>query len=154
MISNKNLVWIDLEMTGLNPDRDVILEIATIITDSALTHIEDGPTYVIHQPQAILDHMDEWNRVQHTKSGLLQETQTSNISLAQAYQETLSCIQNFCTPKTALLCGNTVYQDRAFLLRYMPDIVNYLHYRIIDVSTIKELVRRWYPQDSCAFFEK
>lgn len=148
----QNLVWIDLEMTGLNPEENVILEIATIITDSDLNILAYGPSLVIHHSDEILDIMDMWSREQHTKSGLLDKVRASRISIQEAAQQTLEFIQQYCIKDTALLAGNSVWQDRAFLRRYMPTIVAYLHYRLIDVTTIKELVSRWYPDST--LFEK
>lgn len=154
MISDKNLVWIDLEMTGLCADRDVILEIATIITDSQLHIIAQGPTFVIHQPESALSGMDDFVKKLHQKSGLLEKVRTSSTSLDHAYEQTLEFIKKHCVKQTALLAGNSVWQDRAFLAKYMPDIVSYLHYRIIDVSSIKMVVRRWYPKSSHIVFKK
>ena len=150
MKSNQNLVWIDLEMTGLNPDTDVILEIATIITDSQLNILAEGPTLVIHQSDVILETMDEWCKIQHKKTGLTQATHKSIITEQEAEKQTLSFIKEYCDPETALLSGSSVWQDRFFLRKYMPSIVNFLHYKMIDVSTIKELVKRWYPNNSNA----
>jgi len=141
----QNLVWIDLEMTGLNPERNVILEIASIITDSNLNIIALGPSLVIYQPEDMLNMMEAWSHAQHTKSGLLDKVRTSHVSLQEAEQQTLSFIQQHCVQGTALLAGNSVWQDRAFLRVYMPALINYLYYRLIDVTTIKELVLRWYP---------
>ena len=146
MSKEKNLVWIDLEMTGLNPDNDVILEIATIVTDSQLNEIAQGPSLVIYQPDAALQTMDEWVFQQHTQSGLVQHVQESKISIVDAQKQTVDFLALYCTPGTAPLCGNSVWQDKAFLRRYMPELNKFFHYRIIDVSTLKELAVRWYPQ--------
>ncbi|MGC2310057.1 MAG: oligoribonuclease [Candidatus Babeliaceae bacterium] len=154
MISEKNLVWLDLEMTGLNPDLDTILEIATIITDNNLTFIEQGPHLVIHQPNELLEKMDEWNRNQHKKSGLVEAVKKSTISLAEAEQQTLKFIKQYCIAGFSPLCGNSIFQDRAFIRRLMPALNAYLHYRLIDVSTVKELVKRWYPTDQKSRYEK
>ena len=154
MISDNNLIWIDLEMTGLNPEKDVILEIATIITDNFLNILAEGPSLVIFQPKEILDTMDEWPKKQHTKSGLIEKVRNSTVSVKQAEQQTLEFVQQYCTPNTAPLCGNSVYQDRAFLRNYMQNLNSFTHYRLIDVSSVKELVRRWYPQDPHAQFKK
>lgn len=154
MISDKNLVWIDLEMTGLTVERDVILEIATIITDSELNIIAQGPTFIIHQPDSALSMMEEYVRNMHAKSGLTERVRMSRVSLAQAYEQTLAFIKQYCEKDSAMLAGNSVWQDRAFLSKYMPDIVKFLHYRIIDISAVKMLVRRWYPHSPYADFKK
>lgn len=148
IIMNNRLVWIDLEMTGLNPHTDVILEVATIITDSNLTVIANGPELIIQQPASMLESMDPWVHTLHKQSGLLEKVRTSSITSQEAERQTISFIQQYCTEKTALLCGNSVWQDKAFLQQHMPSITNYLHYRIIDVTTIKELVTRWYPTNA------
>jgi oligoribonuclease len=140
------LVWIDLEMTGLDPDRDTILEIATLVTDDQLELVAEGPDLVIHQPEAVLSGLDEWNRTQHGASGLLDRVQASTVDLAQAQRQTLEFVRAHCARGQAPLAGNSVHQDRRFLARLMPELDDYLHYRIVDVSTVKELVRRWYPR--------
>lgn len=149
-----SLVWIDLEMTGLSLEKDVILEIATVITDNNLNIIACGPSIVINQSNILLDSMDQWNLEQHTKSGLFTEVQASSISVNDAQQMTLDFLKQYCEKNTAPLCGNTVWQDRLFLHKYMPLIDNYLHYRIIDVSSIKELIRRWYGKNPENMFIK
>ena len=154
MISDKNLVWIDLEMTGLNIERDVILEIATIITDSELNVIAQGPTFIIHQPDSALASMDEIVKNMHAKSGLTERVRFSRVSLHEAYEQTFAFIKQYCVKNSAMLAGNSVWQDRAFLTKYMPEIVHYLHYRIIDISAIKMLVRRWYPKNLYVDFKK
>ncbi len=148
------LFWIDLEMTGLDPDRDTIIEIASVVTQSTLEFIAQGPSFVIHQPDSILDAMDDWNKNQHRKSGLWSQVQASTVTLPQAYEATLAFATQYCRPRITPVCGNSVYQDRAFLRRLMPELDRYFHYRIIDVTTVKELVRRWYPKDKCVYFEK
>lgn len=140
-----HLVWMDLEMTGLDPDRDTILEIATLITDNDLELVAEGPGLAIHQPEPVLKAMDQWNREHHAASGLIERVRGSTVSLAEAQAQTLEFVKRFCPERTAPLCGNSVYQDRRFLARYMSRLEAYLHYRNIDVSTVKELVRRWYP---------
>lgn len=146
MGKEQNLIWIDLEMTGLNPEKDVILEIATIVTDSQLNEVAQGPSSIINHSDAALQNMDEWVFDQHTQSGLIQQVQHSKISLADAQQQTLDFIKQHCEPEISPLCGNSVWQDKAFLQKYMPELVNFFHYRIIDVSTLKELAQRWYTQ--------
>ncbi len=148
------LVWIDLEMTGLDTEKDVILEIASIITDNNLTVIANGPAYIIHQPETHLDTMNDWCKKHHTESGLVDAVRASIITLEDARQKTLQFIQAHCEPQTALLCGNSIWQDRLFLAKYMPDIVNFLSYRMIDVSSIKEVIKRWHSHDKDASFKK
>ena len=145
----KNLVWIDLEMTGLDPEKEGIIEIATIITDSDLVILEEGPDLVLHQKPKLLKGMDDWNNRQHEKSGLLKSVQESKISLEEAEQETLDFVKKYCLPKTSPLCGNSIHHDRRFLIKYMPKLNEYLHYRHVDVTTVKALVGRWYkkPKD-------
>ncbi len=149
-----NLVWIDLEMTGLNPETDVILEIATVITDGQLNIIEQGPEFVIHQPEEKLAAMNTWCIEQHGKTGLTQEVRESTTTLKDAEEQTLSFITRHCQPETGLLAGNSVWQDRNFMHKYMTSIPKYLYYRLIDVTSIKELVGRWYPEDEHVEFEK
>ena len=140
------LVWMDLEMTGLDHTSDVIVEIATIITDDDLEIVAEGPDLVIHQPDEVLARMDPFVVDMHTKSGLLAQIKASDISLADAGSATLEFIkQHVPEPATVPLCGNSIGTDRRFLAAYLPDIENYLHYRSIDVSSVKELVKRWYP---------
>ncbi len=143
--SDAHLVWMDMEMTGLDPERNTILEIATLITTNDLQLVAEGPVCVVHQSQAVLDAMDEWNRTHHGASGLSARVVASTTSLAEAEAETLAFVQQYCPQRTSPLCGNSIWQDRRFLARYMPQLEGYLHYRTIDVSTVKELVRRWYP---------
>lgn len=140
-----NLIWIDLEMTGLDPDRDYIIEIATIITDSELRIIAEGPVAVIHRDDQVLGAMDEWNTKQHKKSGLMDRVRSSSLSDAEAEQMTLEFIRRYAPPNTSPMCGNSICQDRRFLYRAMPQLERYFHYRNLDVSTIKELASRWAP---------
>ena len=142
---SENLVWMDLEMTGLDPDAERILEIATVITDSSMEILEEGPVLVIRQDGALLAGMDDWNREHHTKSGLVDRVLSEGITEAEAEIQTLQFISRFVTKGESPLCGNSIAQDRRFLSRYMPDLDGYLHYRNIDVSTIKELAMRWRP---------
>ena len=139
--SKNNLVWIDLEMTGLNPEIDTILEIATIITDQHFNIIAEGPALIVHQPDEVLERMDPWCIKAHGDSGLTQAVKNSNISLEQAKNLTLEFIQQYCTPQSAPLCGNSVWNDKIFLIKYMPQITNYLHYRLIDTTSVKQIVR-------------
>ena len=140
-----NLVWMDLEMTGLDPDRDTIIEIATIITDGQLEVIAEGPVLAIHHSDEVLAGMDQWNRDHHGSSGLTARVRASAIDLAEAERRTLDFVRQHTRERTSPLCGNSIWQDRRFLARYMPTLEAYLHYRIVDVSTVKELARRWYP---------
>jgi len=141
------MVWMDLEMTGLDPAKEVIVEIATLITDDELNIIAEGPDLVVHQPEHLLVAMDPFVVNMHTKSGLLNEIRASTLSLEEAGRITLDFIKSHVgAPKTVPLCGNSIGTDRRFLAQYLPDIENYLHYRSIDVSSVKELTKRWYPE--------
>lgn len=140
------LVWMDLEMTGLDPATEVIVEIATLVTDDELNVVAEGPDLVINQPESVLLAMDPFVVEMHTKSGLLAAVRASTVTLAQAGTATLEFIKQHVTePRTIPLCGNSIGTDRRFLAKYLPEIENYLHYRSVDVSTIKELVKRWHP---------
>ncbi len=149
-----NLVWMDLEMTGLDPDRDTILEVATIVTDGDLHVLAEGPVYAVHHSQAELDRMDPWCVEHHGSSGLSKRCLESGTSLEEAEKGTLSFIRHHCPERVAPLCGNSIHQDRRFLVRYMPLLNDYLHYRIVDVSSVKELVQRWYPGEYAHFPKK
>lgn len=141
------LVWLDLEMTGLDPDRHAIVEIATLVTDDDLAIVDEGPDLVVHQPPEVMAAMDDFVRVMHTKSGLLPKIAASTTSLADAGAQTLAFIKKHVSePRTVPLCGNSIGTDRRFLAKYLPEIEEFLHYRSIDVSTVKELSRRWYPE--------
>jgi len=139
------LIWIDLEMTGLDPDKMVIIEIASIITDDRLNIIAEGPNIAINYPEEILSGMEEWSRTHHTASGLMDKVRSSKYGCRQAEMATLEFLQLHCKKDESPLAGNSVWQDRRFLARHMPELESFFHYRIIDVSSIKELVRRWYP---------
>lgn len=144
-LDENNLIWIDLEMTGLDPDKEVIIEMATIITDSDLNILAEGPVFAIHQPDSVLAGMDEWNTNQHGGSGLTQRVRESKISTAEAEAETIRFLQQWVPKGKSPICGNSIGQDRRFLVRGMPLLESYFHYRNLDVSTIKELARRWRP---------
>ena len=141
----KYLPWLDLEMTGLDPNQQTIIEIATVITDNQMNVVAEGPVIAIYQDVGTLDKMETWSRDTHTKSGLLQRVIDSKITLKEAEEETLKFLSGYCIKQQSPLCGNSVYHDRRFLTRYMPTLAAFFHYRNIDVSTVKELVRRWYP---------
>jgi oligoribonuclease len=140
-----NLVWIDLEMTGLDPDRDRIIEIATIVTNSELDVLAEGPVIAIHQSDAVLDAMDEWNRTTHGASGLIERVRRSMVTAAEAEEQTLEFLAIHAEPGASPMCGNSICQDRRFLYREMPRLERFFHYRNLDVSTLKELARRWAP---------
>ncbi|CAB0151767.1 Oligoribonuclease [Pseudidiomarina piscicola] len=140
------LIWVDLEMTGLEPERDVIIEIATIITDQQLNILAEGPVIAVHQPQANLDLMDDWNVRTHTGSGLVARVQESNHDEAATEQQTLAFLKRWCTPNSSPMCGNSICQDRRFLARYMPELEAFFHYRNLDVSTVKQLAKYWAPE--------
>jgi len=144
--SSHNLVWMDLEMSGLYPEKDVILEIATIVTNAELEILAEGPVIAIHQPENVFEGMDEWNTRHHNQSGLVDRCRHSQYSLADAELETLRFIKPFTEKGKNVLCGNSITQDRRFLYKYMPEISEWLCYRNIDVSSIKELTYRWYPK--------
>lgn len=147
MATNKFLVWMDLEMTGLEPERDVIIEIATIITDDNLNVVAEGPVLAVHQPDLLLDAMDEWNTRTHGESGLVERVRKSTVDAAQAEQLTIDfLVEHGVQPGSSPLCGNSIHQDRRFLVKYMPALEAFMHYRNIDVSTLKELAKRWKPE--------
>jgi len=142
---SQHLIWIDLEMTGLDPDSDLIIEIATIITDKELNILAQGPVLAIHQDDAALVAMDEWNQKHHGQSGLIDRVKASRINAAEAERLTIEFLQAWVPENTSPICGNSIGQDRRFLYRYMPKLEAYFHYRNIDVSTLKELAARWAP---------
>jgi oligoribonuclease len=141
----ENLAWIDLEMTGLDPFKDHILEIATIVTDAELNVLAEGPVLAIHQPEAVLAALDDWNTRHHGQSGLLERVRNSAVTEAEAEAATLAFLQRWCAPKQVPLCGNSICQDRRFLARCMPRLEAFFHYRNLDVSTLKILARLWAP---------
>ncbi|MDD5273533.1 MAG: oligoribonuclease [Methylovulum sp.] len=142
----QNLIWIDLEMTGLNPDIDLIIEMATIVTDKELNILAQGPVIAVHQPDQALAAMDDWNQEHHGASGLIARVKASTIEAAEAEAMTLAFLQQWLPERTSPMCGNTIGQDRRFLYRYMPKLEAFFHYRSIDVSTLKELAARWAPE--------
>lgn len=139
------LIWIDLEMTGLDTQSDFIIEIATIVTDAELNILAEGPVLAVHQPDAVLAAMDDWNRRTHAGSGLIERVRASALTAADAERETLAFVQQYVGRHKSPLCGNSICQDRRFLSRLMPQLEDWLHYRNLDVSTIKEIARRWKP---------
>jgi oligoribonuclease len=141
-----NLIWIDLEMTGLDPDSDRIIEIATIVTDAHLNILAEGPVHAIHQKDIILNGMDEWNTRQHGQSGLVERVRRSTVTEAEAEAQTIEFLSRFVDPKKSPMCGNSICQDRRFMHRTMPKLEAFFHYRNLDVSTVKELARRWRPE--------
>ena len=145
-INSSNLIWIDLEMTGLDPKTDRIIEIATIVTDSDLNILAEGPVIAVHQSDEQLALMDEWNQNTHGNSGLIDRVRKSTISEQQAEQQTIAFLQQWVPENCSPICGNTIGQDRRFLFNYMPKLEKYFHYRYLDVSTIKELAKRWKPE--------
>jgi oligoribonuclease len=142
---SQHLIWIDLEMTGLNPDSDLIIEIATIVTDKDLTVLAQGPVIAVHQSDAALAAMDDWNQLHHGQSGLIDRVKASTIDDAEAERLTIEFLKEWVPANTSPICGNSIGQDRRFLVRYMPKLEAYFHYRNIDVSTLKELAARWAP---------
>jgi oligoribonuclease len=145
MKSSENLIWIDLEMTGLIPESDLIIEIATIVTDKHLNVLAEGPVFAVHQSEAVLGAMDDWNRNQHGRSGLSARVLASGVDTAAAERETLRFLQCWVEPGKSPMCGNSICQDRRFLARLMPALERFFHYRNLDVSTLKELAQRWAP---------
>lgn len=145
-VNPTNLIWLDLEMTGLNPEHDRIIEIATVVTDSNLNVLAEGPNIVIHQSDELLDGMDDWNTKQHNGSGLVARVKASPTNEKQAEATMLEFLNKYVPAGKSPLCGNSVWQDRRFLAKYMPELESYFHYRLIDVSTLKELALRWAPK--------
>ncbi|MCG7931084.1 MAG: oligoribonuclease [Candidatus Thiodiazotropha lotti] len=150
-VDASNLIWIDLEMTGLDTQQDEIIEIATIVTDVNLNILAEGPVIAIRQPQTVLDAMDEWNQRQHGGSGLLDRVKRSQFSEVEAQAETIRFLQQYVPAGASPMCGNSICQDRRFMARTMPDLEAYFHYRNLDVSTLKELMNRWSPSLSEGF---
>ena len=144
--SPNNLIWIDLEMTGLDTQNDVIIEIATVVTDSELNTLAEGPVLAIHQTDEILNAMDDWNTKQHGSSGLTERVKNSTINEAEAERQTIEFLRQYVPANASPMCGNSICQDRRFLARCMPALENYFHYRNLDVSSLKELAKRWAPE--------
>ena len=152
-VNKKHLIWIDLEMTGLDTLNDTIIEIATIVTDSELNILAEGPVFAIHTPDIVLNSMDDWNTRQHGQSGLIDRIRRSNVTMAQAESETIAFLSKYVESGRSPMCGNSICQDRRFLARQMPTLERFFHYRNLDVSTVKELAYRWRP-DILSSFEK
>lgn len=150
-VNRENLIWIDLEMTGLDTDQDFIIEIATIVTDRGLNTIEEGPVMAIYQPDSVLEAMDDWNQNQHGQSGLVDRIKKSSMTVEEAEKKTIKFLAKHVPKGASPMCGNTICQDRRFLARLMPELELFFHYRHIDVSTLKELARRWSPEVAAGF---
>ena len=153
-VDENNLIWIDLEMTGLEPQQDQIIEIATVVTDANLNILAQGPVVAIHQPNEIMNSMDEWNTSHHSDSGLTRRVRESKISTFDAEQETLEFLRGYVMPGKSPMCGNSICQDRRFMARLMPELEAFFHYRNLDVSTLKELARLWNPDVATGFVKK
>jgi len=151
---SSNLIWIDLEMTGLDPDTDLIIEIATIVTDKNLNILAEGPVLAVHQSNTALEAMDDWNQKHHGQSGLIDRVKGSTIDDAEAERQTIEFLQQWIPANKSPICGNSICQDRRFLYRYMPKLEAYFHYRNLDVSTLKELAARWAPELKDGFSKK
>jgi oligoribonuclease len=143
---NNNLIWIDMEMSGLSPDNDRIIEVALVVTDSQLNVVAEAPVLVVSQPEAVLDGMDSWNKSTHAKSGLIEKVKTSRLVEAEVEARMVAFLQEHIPPGISPMCGNSICQDRRFLARWMPQLEGYFHYRNLDVSSLKELVKRWKPE--------
>ena len=151
---SSNLIWIDLEMTGLDPDNDLIIEIATIITDKNLNILAEGPVLAVHQSDSVIEGMDEWNQKHHGQSGLIERVKASTIDDTEAETQTIEFLRQWVPENKSPICGNSICQDRRFLYRYMPKLEEYFHYRNLDVSTLKELAARWAPDIYNGFQKK
>ena len=151
MDKKQHLIWIDLEMTGLSPDTDRIIEIATIVTNTDLQVVAEGPVLAVHQAKGVMDAMDEWNQHHHGMNGLIERVRLSLHDESSAEQITLQFLAQYCDPRSSPMCGNSICQDRRFLARYMPSLEAFFHYRNLDVSTLKELCKRWKPELAAGF---
>ena len=153
-VDHMNLIWIDLEMTGLDPSTDRIIEIATVVTDKQLNVVAEGPVLAINQPESAIEGMDDWNTRQHNASGLVERMRASKIDETEAERQTITFLRRYLEPGQSPMCGNSICQDRRFMARLMPDLERFFHYRNLDVSTLKELARRWYPDIAAGFFKE
>jgi oligoribonuclease len=149
--NDHHLIWLDMEMTGLDPERERIIELAMVVTDSELVTVAESPVWVVHQPEAILDAMDAWNKGTHARSGLIERVRASTLDEAAVEAQALSFLQHYVAQGISPMCGNTIGQDRRFMVRYMPSLEAWFNYRSIDVSTLKELCRRWKPKVAKGF---
>ena len=149
-----HLVWLDMEMTGLDPERERIIELAMIVTDSNLVTVSESPVWVVHQSEAQLDAMDDWNKNTHGKSGLIDRVRASSLDEAAVEAEALAFVQQYVPKGATPMCGNSIGQDRRFMVRYMPTLEDWFHYRNLDVSTLKELCKRWKPEVAAGFTKK
>jgi oligoribonuclease len=141
-----NLIWLDMEMTGLNPDSDRIIELAVVITDSQLNIVAESPVYAVHQPDSVLDGMDDWNKSTHGRSGLIDRVRASTLTEEEVSAKMLEFLREYVPQRISPMCGNSIGQDRRFMARHMPELEAYFHYRNLDVSTLKELCKRWKPE--------
>ena len=146
-----NLLWVDMEMSGLNPDTDRVLEVAVVVTDSQLNTLAEAPVLVVHQSDAVLDAMDDWNKNTHGKSGLIERVKASTLDEAAVESRLVAFLADFVPAGVSPMCGNTVHQDRRFMARYLPALEAFFHYRNLDVSTLKELMKRWRPELAAGF---
>ena len=145
-VDPSNLIWVDMEMSGLNPETDRVLEVAVVVTDTHLNTLGEGPVMVVHQPETVLEAMDSWNRSAHAKSGLVDRVRASALSEAEVEQRLVGFLEQFVPPGVSPMCGNSVHQDRRFMVSYLPRLEAFFHYRNLDVSTLKELMKRWKPE--------
>ena len=152
--SGSHLIWLDMEMTGLEPERDRIIELAMIVTDDQLNIVTESPVWVVHQTEAVLDAMDDWNKGTHGKSGLIERVRASTLDEAAVEAAALAFVQSYSPAQGSPMCGNSIGQDRRFMVRYLPRLEAYFHYRNLDVSTLKELCRRWKPEVAKGFVKK
>lgn len=150
----KHLVWLDMEMTGLDPERERIIEMAMIVTDSELVTVAQSPVWVVHQSNELLAAMDDWNQATHARTGLIEKVKASHLNEAEVESAALAFMQQYVAPLASPMCGNTIGQDRRFMARYMPKLEAYFHYRNLDVSTLKELCKRWQPEIAKGFVKK
>ena len=150
-VNENRLVWLDMEMTGLDPEKERIIEVAVVVTEADLTVVAEGPVLVVHQPDSLLDAMDNWNKSTHGKSGLIDKVKASTVTEGQAEQQIIDFLSQYVPKGTAPMCGNSIGQDRRFLVKYMPRLEAFFHYRNLDVSTLKELAKRWKPEAYSSF---
>ena len=150
-LNSDNLIWVDMEMSGLNPDTDKVLEVAIVVTDTHLNTVAEAPVLVVHQNDAVLDAMDSWNKAAHAKSGLVERVKASSLPEAEVESHMVEFLRQHVPPGVSPMCGNSVHQDRRFMVRHLPRLEAFFHYRNLDVSTLKELVKRWKPELAAGF---